>query len=263
MKKIVFILFALPICAMADNVATTAALSTLQQQITQLQQQLQSSAQAVETANQNFSNIADQLKALQSQVNQYGNASISQFKWVDVNNNQIPQNAFVAASNKGKALYICQANYSNGSGYYGGGNTTIEPGVVRDKGCVITYGGQAYLVPQYSVLTANVPGAWINGELIKTNNSQPPVVYFASALKTADGSHMGTGPDNNANEPTPLYNALAIIGGQENGSNIYICRVQINQQYFIGKAANNTCYIATGKFEASWPVFEVLLTRTP
>lgn len=265
MKKLIPLFAALPIMAFADNVATTAALSTLQQQITQLQQQVSTSQQAVQTANQNLENVAGQLTALQTQVNQYGNASLSQFKWVDVgSNNQMPNGAFVAAENNGSPLYICQATYSNGSGYYGGGNNVIDPGVVASNGCVITYSGQAYLVPQYSVLTSNVSGVWVSGELIKTNNTQPPVypLYLVRVNKES-GNGASQEPAPNSNEPTPLYNALAIIGGQENGMNVYICRVKINNQYFLGKALNNSCFIAAGKYEANWPVFEVLLTRKP
>lgn len=264
--KRTFLILMFPILSFADAPASTAALSTLQQQITQLQQQVQSSQQAVETANQNMQGVSGQLAALQKQVDQYGNATLSQFKWVDVAN-QVPANAYVAAQSNGSPLYICQANYSNGSGYYGGGNAVIDPGVVTNKGCVITYSGQAYLIPQYSVLTSNTPGFWVSGELIKTNTTQPPVYpLYLARVKGSNGSSMtedSVAASSNNNEPIPLYNALAIIGGQENANNVYICRVQINGQYFIGKAANNTCYVAAGKYEASWPVFEVLLTRKP
>lgn len=265
MKKLTIILMSMPSMVLADNVASTAALSTLQQQITQLQQQVQSNEQAISNANENIQTVAGQLSALQKQVNQYGNSSLTQFKWVDANNNQVPNSAFIAAQNNGTPLYICQANYSNGSGYYGGDNNVVDPGIVTDKGCVITYGGQAYLIPEYSVLTSNTSGYWVNGELIKSNNSKPPVYTLNLVRMKGDG--LGSSQADNSitasNEPTPLYNALAIIGGQENSTNVYICRTKINGQYFIGKVSNNTCYVAAGKYEASWPVYEVLLTRKP
>ncbi len=262
MKKILAFCTVLPLVTFADIPATTAALSTLQQQMTQLQQQVQNDAQAIQSANQNLHDVSNQMGTLQQQINQYANTKLLQFKWVDVDNNQIPTNALVV-SDSNKPLYVCQAQYSNGSGYYGNNNSIIDPGVVTDKGCVITYSGQAYLVPQYSVLTSNVPGYWINGELIRTNSTQSVPIYQLQMVRTNKGASDNSLPLTGGNEPTPLYNALAIIGGQENGNNVYICRVQINGQYFVGKAMNNTCYIATGKYEASWPVFEVLLTRKP
>lgn len=266
-KQFTAFLFVLPVFACANTVVTTPSLSILQNQLSQLQQQVQSGQQTLQAVTQNLNDVTGQITALQTQVNQYGNVNASQFKWVDVANNQLPPNAFVAVSNKGSALYICQAPYSNGSGYYGGGNgnNVIDPGVVTPKGCVITNGGQSYLVPQYSVLTSNVSGYWISGEYVKSNNTQPPIMYAMATLgksATQDATSPSAAPAA-SNEPTPLYNALAIIGGQENGSNVYICRVQINGQFFVGKSVNNTCYIAAGKYEANWPVYEVLLTRKP
>ncbi len=261
MKKLILLFMALPLCTLADDVATTAALSTLQNQLSSLQQQVQTDEQGISAINQNLSDVGNQLTALQTQVNQYGSSRISQFKWVDVDNSQLPSNAYVAASNGGNPVYICQAPYSNGSGYYSPSNNIVDPGVVSANGCVITYNGQAYLVPQYSILTSNVPGYWISGEYIKSNNIGSPIMplYLVRVKGTL-------GPSNQpptSNEPTPLYNALAIIGGQENNTNVYICRVQINQQYFVGKSMNNTCYVAAGQYEGSWPNYEVLLTRKP
>ncbi len=265
-KQFLILALAVPASVFADSVVTTPALSLLQNQMTQLQQQVDGAKQTIQSANQNLDGVTAQLKTLQVQIEQYGNPDLSQFKWVDVSDNALPANTFVAASNKGSPVQICQASYSNGSGYYGGnGNSVIDPGIVTTKGCVITFGGQAYLVPQYSVLTSNVAGYWISGEYIKSNRAEP--VYALNTLSVAtpkaEFGAESSAPAAPSNAPTPLYNALAIIGGQENGSNVYICRVQINAQYFVGKVFNNTCYIAAGKYEASWPVYEVLLTRKP
>ena len=262
MKKLTLLILTIPAFAMADNVATTAAFSTLQGQVTQLQQQVQSMQQNLNSTTTGIGKITGELGALQKQINQYGNTALTQFKWIDVSSvNQVPQNAFVAAENNGSPLYVCQAAYSNGSGYYGGGNNVIDPGVVSKKGCVITYSGQAYLVPQYSVLTSNVSGYWVSGDLVKTNKTPPPV--YPVMMLRENGSSADQNAPAPSNEPTPLYNALAIIGGQENGTNVYIYRVKINNQCFVGKAVNNSCYIATGRYEASWPIYEVLLTRKP
>ena len=261
MKKLTLLIFTIPAFAMADNIATTAALSTLQGQVTQLQQQVQNMQQSLDSTTTGIGKITGALDALQKQINQYGNTALSQFKWVDVSSvKQVPHNAFVAAQNNESPLYVCQAAYSNGSGYYGGSNNVIDPGVVSKKGCVITYSGQAYLVPQYSVLTSNVSGYWVNGDLIKTNKTSSPVYPVMMLRESGSSADQTPAP---SNEPTPLYNALAIIGGQENGANVYICRVKINNQFFVGKAVNNTCYVATGRYEASWPIYEVLLTRKP
>lgn len=256
------VILTVPYIACADMPVSTAALSTLQNQINQLQQQVENVKQSMVSANQSLNDTTQQLGTLQNQLAQYGNPALSQFKWVDSNNGILPPAAYVAGKQNGQSLYICQAAYSNGSGYYGNGNTIVEPGVVVKNGCIITYSGQAYLVPSYSVLTSNTAGYWISGEYIKSDSSSPIRPLFMAAAVSAPQTNAGNSQIDR-NEATPLYNALALIGGQENSANVYICRAEINGQYFIGKSMNNTCYIAAGKYEASWPVYQILLIRKP
>lgn len=251
----------LPFALEADPVAVSPSMSTLQTQIRQLNNQLANAQQNMSAVESQLASTQKQLSAIGDQVQQYSDPVIKQFRWVDVSNNPLPQNALVAAQNGSTPLYVCQATYSNGSGYAPDTNAMIEPGVVSAKGCVITYAGNAYLVPDYAVLTSNLPGYWINGDQVKSNVSHRP--YYPLALEENGNGGAEPAAATPSNEPTPLYNSLAIIGGQENNTNAYICRVNINGQYFVGKSMNNTCYIATGRYEASWPVYQVLLSRKP
>lgn len=261
-KKLLAVLVLwIPFGLEADQVAISPAMSTLQTQIRQLNNQLANATQMMNAVELALASTQKQLAAVGAQVTQYADPVIKQFRWVDVSNNQLPENALVVAHNGAESLYICQANYSNGGGYSPDSNTLLEPGVVSDKGCVITYSGNAYLVPDYAVLTSNVSGYWISGDQVKSNVSHPP--YYPLAFARNGDNAMAASAPESSNEPTPLYNSLAIIGGQENNTNSYICRVNIHGQYFVGKSMNNTCYIATGRYEANWPVYEVLLSRKP
>jgi hypothetical protein len=241
----------LPAVIQADQVATSASMSVLQGQVTALNQQMSSAQQTLSNLAQSLQQMQVQSNILKQQIAEYGNVNAKQFKWVDVNDNQIPAHAFIAAENQEKPLYICQANYANNNGY--NSSSVLIPGVVSAHGCVITYAGQAYLQPEYAVLTSTVSGYWMSGDQVKNSPPNMPV-YPLSFAQSASAL---------SDQPQPLYNALAIIGGQDNSGDTYICRVNINGQYFVGKASSNTCFIATGAHEANWPIYEVLLTRQP
>ena len=248
----------LPLFACADQIATSAAMSVLQGQLNTLNQQINTAQQTLTTVTQNLQDMQKQSSTLRQEIAQYANTNAQQFKWVDVSNNQMPGHVFIAAENQDKPLYVCQASYTNVGGYYGGNgnNAIIIPGVVSQAGCVITYNGQAYLEHVYAILTSTVPGYWISGDQVRNNQSvQNPVVTSDIVLEPNQPQP--------SNQPKPLYNALAIIGGQDSAGNTYICRVNINGQYFVGKGANNTCFIAAGAYEANWPVYQILLTRQP
>lgn len=241
----------------ADSVATLDPVSAMQAQLADVQQQISAQQNNLSAMNTNLQSLATQLTQLKAQLGQYANPKTTAFKWVDVNAKQtLPDGIFVAAYNAGTALYICQGTVPTDYG------SALDPGVLTQQGCVVSYGGQAYLLPQYSVLTANVNGYWIDGNKIKTN-SQPvyaPGPYLNALVRSAGNS---SAPLSDDNQPTPLYNALAIIGGKESNNTIYICRAMINKQYFIGKVANNTCNLAVGAAEATWPKYEVLLSQAP
>ena len=270
MKKkleICFLAAILPVLAQADQVATAASMSILQGQLNDLNQQINTAQQTLVTVSQNLQGMQKQSSTLRQEIAQYANTNAKQFKWVDVSDNQIPVHTFVAAENQGSSLYVCQAAYTNAGGYYGGNgsNTMMIPGVVTPTGCVITYNGQAYLEPDYAILTSTASGYWINGDQVKNNPSTTPVCPMIFARNSITTAEVVPAPSQSqpSDQPKPLYNALAIIGGQDTAGNTYICRVNINGQYFHRKNSSNTCFIATGAYEANWPIYQVLLTRQP
>jgi hypothetical protein len=233
---------------------TPPSLGSLKKQATALQQ-------AIDQQNQNsqatLTDLQNQLTALNTQIARLASPDLKKFNWA-LASDTLPQNAVVVAQNGTTPLYACQATYTGSSSY---SSTVTDPGVVTPDGCVISFAGQAYVVPQYSILVSSLPGFWVDGSKIQAPNSSPPVTPLM-LVRTGGGANKNT-PANTTNQPTPLYNQLAIVGGNENGNDVYICRVNINNQYFIGKGANGTCFIAVGSGEASWPKYEVLLAKQP
>lgn len=251
-----WVLSFISVVAYADD---PVSLTTLQNQVTSLQQAI---AQQQQTNTASLSNLQDQLNKLAAQINQYAAPDFKKFTWAASDGTTTPSNAFVAARNGNTPLYICQAAYSGANSY---GSAVIDPGVLTDNGCVITYGGQSYLAPNYSVLVSTSTGAWADGQQVVTQPVYHPIPVVLAKASTANNATAApaTPAATKSNQPTPLLNQIALVGGQENGQSIYICRVNINGQYFLGKAANNTCYIAVGSKEANWPTYEVLLVRQP
>ncbi len=218
--------------------------------------------QAINQQNQNsqttLADLQNQLNTLNTQIARLASPDLKKFNWVLVSSNDtLPQNAVVVAQNGTTPVYACQATYTSPNNYSG---TVVDPGIVTPDGCVITFAGQAYVVPQYSVLVSNLSGFWVDGSKIQAPNSSPPVTPL---MQVRTGGAANNTPTNTTNQPTPLYNQLTIVGGNENGNDVYLCRVNINNQYFIGKGANGTCFIAVGSGEASWPKYEVLLAKQP
>ena len=256
MKAIrILLLTSIGVAAYAD---TAVSLPTLTNQANSIQQAILQQQQSSSTA---LNNLQNQLNKLQAQIAQYNSPDFKMFTWAASDGSTTPENAFVAAMNGDTPLYICQAVYSDSNTY---GNPVLDPGVLSDNGCVITYGGQAYLAPTYSVLVSTSTGGWVDGQKVMTQQRMIPQPLMLTKAVNAPTAQAGANaPATNPNQPTPLLNQLAVVGGQENGQDVYICRAKIGTQYFVGKVLNNTCFIAAGSKEASWPVYEVLLVKQP
>lgn len=156
-------------------------------------------------------------------------ANNSTFHWFPIEDNTIPNNAFVALKANGKKFIVCQTSYAG----------VLVPGLLIPKGCLITFGEKAHLMPIQNILTSNENGYWFGINQSYSKNIQ--------------------------NNDPYSYGDLGIVGGQNvnDGSNVYICRTTIFGRHFIGKVDRGLCYIAIGKYEASWPTYEVLLRNKP
>lgn len=148
-----------------------------------------------------------------------------QLTWVKLEKPQVVSNAFNVDLNQQK-LQICRASFMNG----------IHPGVVKPEGCLITYGGSSAIIQSYEVLTANVKTEW------KKVDSIIPYQKISS-------------PTDNTlwqNKSIPLQI------GYENQIPLYVCKVNYNNQAYIGKVIGSNCNFAVGPKEIYLPVFEVL-----
>ncbi len=99
----------------------------------------------------------------------------------------------------------------------------VHPGKVVGRHCNIGYGGQEIVVPRYEVLTS----------------SQPQRIQWVSA---ANGSIPGG----------------AVVGGQEPGRQLYVCRARHAGGVHPGKVVGRNCNIGYGGREVVVSQYEVL-----
>lgn len=104
----------------------------------------------------------------------------------------------------------------------------LYPGQLSAQGCLLTYAGNSKIVDNYSILSNITPYAWMA-----------------------------------SNQVHAKFTLQAVNGGHEYGHIIHICRVTINNRIQVGKVVSNSCNIAIGHREASWPDFDVLVTPQP
>lgn len=134
--------------------------------------------------------------------------------WFAASNGQILPGTFVAGSEKGRPLYLCRANYGNGT----------HPGKIVGNYCNISWGGWEVFTPNYEVLTAprSVRLVWIAA----SNGRVPPG---------------------------------AMVGGNEKGQSLYVCRAAYQDGLHPGKVIGRNCNIGWGGREALRPNYEVLV----
>ena len=104
-------------------------------------------------------------------------------------------------------------------------NNGVHPGKVVARNCNIGWGGREILVPTYEVLVAD-----------------PQRLAWVAA----------------ANGQIPRN---AVVGGQEPGRNLAICRARYNNGVHPGKVVGRNCNFGWGGREILAPTYEVLVTR--
>lgn len=125
-------------------------------------------------------------------------------------------------------IHICHTSYNNG----------IQPGEMTDKGCQFTYGGDVLFSQNFQTLNtlSGVKSHWLDSYQLES--------YLNGYIAT----------DNN--------NSIPLAGGHEEGHEIYICRVLINNALVIGKVVPVTyghwCFVAKDGKEVNVTPFSVL-----
>lgn len=213
MKNIIFFLFFIAI-------SSGVAAETLPEQPPSAEQLLNKIKQLQQTqqdTQQQIDGISKQILILQQK-------HPKDLQWVTTKNGGIPKNAFIAGYAFNKPLYICHSYYRNG----------LHPGQMVKKGCLISYGGVAFVQNDYEVLASN----------------QPQNIFWDTPDKI-QLYEPSSAPDSNPTEQT-------VIGGHENENSLYICRCIYNNRIHLGKQVAGNCNIGWQRKEIKVPVYEIL-----
>jgi hypothetical protein len=220
----------------------------LQTQLCILQNTAKAQQQSIQNLQQSLLSTQSQIQALQQKMAATKSHGKASFNWESTSMGSLPHHAFVAAENAGNKLYICQANYKMNPGDLGSGTIYLYPGMLTSQGCVISFAGNSYVENPYKILVSKETGYWgASSELVDANNAELP--FPAVSFQETASNNQGS--------------AQPIIGGYEPDHYIYICRVNINNTYYVGKVVSGNCNIALHGKEASWPDYQVLLTGQP
>jgi hypothetical protein len=156
--------------------------------------------------------------------------------WVNASDGKVPENPVIGATANDKPLYICHAAYLDG----------VHPGQLVEKGCLISYGGRAFVQANYQVLTGKQMVSWKpSSSLLRFN---PPMLPMPSGP-----IFMRTTGIINFQAPE-----IPIPGGMEDDHPLYICRAMFENQIHLGKVVGMGCNISSQNAEVRLPTFEVL-----
>ncbi|TNF67499.1 MAG: DUF3421 domain-containing protein [Gammaproteobacteria bacterium] len=183
------------------------------------------------------------------------------FSWI--NSKEVKSDASIYKVDSSQSAFgICQAYHA---GY-------LYPGMITAKGCVVTYAGRAYTKTTYNVLIATVAGYWQAGNKVgteipyigNTNHSRylnNPVFINANTKNYVPSNSKTTSKTVKVNHQLPKN--IPVFGGYERGHYVYICRVNVDNRYYVGKVVKNNCNFALKNKEIFLPVYEVLLPKKP
>lgn len=216
-----------PIPSPQLNPQAVAAMLQIQQQIVNAQQQiliLQKQQLAIQ-------------RNLFIQTTQPVNAD---FKWITVppNGNAIPANRINAGLTGGPAVYICHAQYQN---------LGVHPGTLTADGCLISYAGNSYTEKNYQVLTGTGKISWRASTFVPRFN--PPGIFGGPGPVIMPGIQA----QNN-------FQTMPIIGGREQGHNLYVCRTIVDNAMHVGKVVFNNCNVGYQGKELMQRDFQVLFS---
>jgi hypothetical protein len=211
------------------------------------QQQLQLQAQELQLE-QKILEIKQRLLFLQQQAalqNQTAQQN-SNLNWVDAHPEKIPAHAVIGAYANDKPLYICHAEYLLQG---------THPGQVNSKGCLITYGGKAMVMPHYQVLIASQAVQWKSSEALQFYLRRAVIPYYPVY-------YSGSAPLANMSNS---IGGVPVQGGYEPNHPIYICRAMYGDTIHLGKTfgidGQPVCNIGVDGSEIHVPTFEVLFTE--
>lgn len=129
-------------------------------------------------------------------------------------------------------------------------NLASYPGQLADAGCKVVVRGHVFFVPDYETLMAFHDTKWVH------KGGLSGYLYQQSWPTNA-----GIGPAVLPENQWPI-GYEPVVGGQTDEGNIYICRVKMNNQNYIGHVQEDACEIAIGNEDSREPDYDVLFVKT-
>lgn len=160
-----------------------------------------------------------------------------QYQWEKGALGKVPASSVVAWQNIAGHVQICQSEYNGG----------IHPGQLTKQGCRITYEGSAFIQNQYNILTSKTEISW-----------RPPQASYQYHTQSQWPRYAGVGPVIIGSEHQALPLSQPVIGGHEEGHDLFICRGMYNDNVYVGKVVASNCNIGFNGQEIKLPVYEVL-----
>ena len=202
---------------------TTFATTIVVPNPSSLQEEMASLQGEQESLKFRLTDVQNRFAALQNFVKAQHSLNLT---WTDALKNQHKINGLMVDLGNGQNVEICHAKFQQG----------IHPGKVVEGGCLITYGGDALIIPTYQVLTGNTKTQWMPNNNIDQYKMIDQKQFMNLWQQTS----------------------FPIQGGFENSTPLFICKATYNNQTYIGKVVLNICDIDVQDKEMSISDFQVL-----
>ena len=244
----------------------------LQQQQQILQQQLDSIPFQVEKLKSEQKKINESLIKLNARLQN------STLEWATGKENKIPKNAIIAGYNQKGVIHICRANYYKNESIDNTNvflsldksslpltNKGVHPGQLVNEGCLISYGGKAYIQKEYTILVGEDTNVkWQSPNDIPSQRREDyqgevmARIMAQAAMANRDSNEMNT-----VSALVPLWTEEhaggLIIGGYENNIPLAICRVMYDSTIRVGKLIKGACNISDQGVEKRVFNYELLM----
>lgn len=164
-------------------------------------------------------------------------------QWLAVSGNKMPTKTPVNVGDANASIAICRGlflgSYLQNQGLY--------PGQITNGGCRISYGGYAFIVTTFDVLTGSnsqlkwIPITDIDKQIQSENNQQKTLSPAPTLGQTATVSlndvyyQMQNATFQASFNTIKINGARPLSGGYEGNNPVFICRANQNNQHVIGK----------------------------
>jgi hypothetical protein len=195
----------------------------------------------IEQLNNQTNYLINTIQTIKSEATK-SEKSLTNLYWLHNTDKKLTQEQLVNVGEAGSTINICRADflgaYPQTQGQY--------PGQLTKEGCRISYGGYAFIVTQYYVLTGNGKNLeWVSiDDIIKqiqtknTHGNQGGNVIKPLKILHSTGVYynsLGDSSLQNSINNIEIKNARPISGGYEGGNPVLICLAKHNNVQTIGK----------------------------